>query len=316
VLSEKERLRALGEICKYKNKEYGTLKQKGIAEKLKLSEKEVSDIFRKGFRDGLVEITFNSPLDLELETKLRLILSSVIIRTVIVGEAEGSTGYVAARYLESEITNGKTIVLDGGLTVFDFVRELNLPKSTNLTIIPIAADPPSYKISAYELMTRLSVKLPYARGEKLPHFKGGVLDTQHQQIASKAREADFVFLGAGPCRENHTALDFVEYLGIEPRKFKADHQKIAYMCGYCGIDLNGKEVKFTKKFEDRMRRALSFEDLRTMAANPKKVVALLANGKEKVDVVATVIKAGIVNTLFLDGPLAVALLDREKPSTP
>ena len=164
-------------------------------------------------------------------------------------------------------------------------------------------------------MTRLSTKLPNSRPEKLPHFKGDILDEQHRRIAAAAREADFVFLGAGRFAEHQTAREFVRYLGIDPETFKKEYNNIAYMCGYCGIDCDGEEVEFRESFEERMPRALRFGDLRSMAAQPGKGVALLAKGDAKVDVVATVVKAGIINTLFLDGPLAVGLLDKLTPET-
>jgi DNA-binding transcriptional regulator LsrR (DeoR family) len=259
-----------------------------------------------------VHITFNPPPVGQMQRELTLRLADRHVRLVFVGQPTESTGYVAARFFEGRATSGMTVVLDGGRTVGDFVRELNLPKNINLSIIPIAADPPSYIISAYELMTLLSVKLPLSHCEKLPHFKGEVLAGDHERISSLARKAEFVFVGAGPCEPNHTALDFVKHLGVHPAKFKSDHGKIAYMCGYCGLDEHGNEVKFDEDFEAKMPRALTFGDLQSMAKHPDKVVALLAKGEEKVAAVSTVIKAGIVNTLFLDGPLAAALLRQEQ----
>jgi DNA-binding transcriptional regulator LsrR (DeoR family) len=315
---DQDRLDRLQKICQLKNKAGGAKNQKDIATELDLNETAVSRIFNEGIKDGLVHIhiAFNPPPVEQLQRELTARLKDQLIRSVYVGQTTDSTGLVAARYLEEKATSNKTVVLDGGQTVFDFVRELNLPKDNKLRIIPIAADPPSYKISAYELLTRLHAKIPSADPEKLPHFRGGRLDTEHLQIAAKAREADFVFLGAGPCVTGHTALDFVEHLGIDPVQFKRDHAKIAYMCGYCGIDNDGNEVEFNREFDLRMPRALNFKDLQSMARHPDKVVALLAKGERKLEAVSTVIKAGIINTLFLDGPLAAALLKLQKDHEP
>ena len=150
MLSDKERLNVLHDICKYKNRKHGPLKQNKIAELLNLSEKEISAILKKGFDDGLVEITFKSPMDHDLERELGSRLAGTSVTKIFVGVAKDSSGYIAARFLENEKPSGKTIVLDGGLTVGEFVDQLKLPNSTKLTVIPIAADPPSYTISAYE----------------------------------------------------------------------------------------------------------------------------------------------------------------------
>jgi len=308
--SSDERLEVLKRICELKNKEGGALSQKDIVAKLrdrweKLSEKDVSTIFNDGIDKGLVHITFIPPLESNFALKLKSLWPQ-LIKHVAVGVSKGSAAQVAARYFEETLGDDHTIVLDGGRTVREFVMHVNPEIELALKIIPIAADPPSYEVSAYELMTRLSAKLPRSECLKLPYHRSDLLKEEHAQVVTAAKGADVVLLGAGPFHVGWTACDFVKHLGVDPAKFHENNPEIVCMCGYLALDRDGNELT-PREFD--MPRSLRTDDLRLMAADKTKTIALLANGEQKCEAVATILKAGIVNTLFLDVPLAKALLD-------
>src|SRR5262249_49496926 len=161
--------------------------------------------------------------------------------------------------------------------------------------IPLAADPPSYVVSAYELMTRMAVKYPaQVRCEKLPYLQGALLNGIHRKVREKARSADFVFLGVGPWDRPFTALAFVRRLGEDPEQLGRKYSEVACMCGYCALDRAGGHIPL-REVEAKMPRALTFRQLRRLAGGDRCQVVLLAATLEKLDAVLTALRAGVCN---------------------
>ena len=65
-----------------------------------------------------------------------------------------------------------------------------------------------------------------------------------------------------------------------------------------------------------MPRALTFTDLKRMARDRDRTVALLAAKQEKLDAVIAVLMSGICNTLVVDGNLGAALLQSKRLDGP
>ena len=301
-----ERLETILKICRSYYEQELTYEE--IEKETGISKPSISRLIREATEAKVVRITVVAPLEIrqaeQLEDSLKV---DGIIRVIVAGR-HGTVGEAAARHFERHGRPGATIVLDGGLTVEAFVDQLSDEAFDGLTIVPICADPPSYKVSAYELMTRLAVKIPNARCEKLPHFKKPLLKPIHDRIIEKAQQADFVFLGSGPWKRGCTASEFVQYLGFDPETMRSDNPRIACLCGYCAMDANGEPIALPDELEEMLPRALGFADLRRMAGEPQRTVALLVAGEEKSETVRCVLRARICNTLIIDSKIATALI--------
>jgi DNA-binding transcriptional regulator LsrR (DeoR family) len=311
---DSEQIKRALQVCELRY--HKEMRQKDIAAKLNVSPATVTRDLEFALERKFVRFKLDPPHHLDLAHRLEEKLATEGIRRVIVAPvpwsnlghaAARNVGHAAARFFEAKASNGETVVLDGGHTVSSFVDSLAGGDFENLSIIPIAADPPSYEVSAYELMTRMAVKYRGARCQKLPFQTGALLDPSRFAIIEKAKKADFVFLGTGPWAVGNTALDFVSHLGLTPESIRELHPTVACMCGYLGIDHHGRPVTLRADVTSRLQRSLEFEDLVALSAGACHVV-LLAATEQKAQAVISDIRARICNTLVLDEKLADALL--------
>lgn len=281
--------------------------QKAIARKLKMSAASVSRLLTLARRQGFIRVSLCPPTDLRASQKLEQLLAPFGIRRVIVaGQNTISVGQAAARFFEECSKRSVTVVLDGGATLAGFVKAL-VPRSYDkVRIVPICTDPPSYAVSAYELMMRMATTFPTVDCIKLPYATDRLLDSLHEHGRSVAQNADYVFLGAGPWSRGFTALEFVRHLGIEPISLKKQYPQVAAVCGYLAFDSCGKPIRL-KKVDHRIRRALDYSDIRRLATTSCHV-ALVAATNRKAAAIRAVIKARLCNTLVLDSTLAEALI--------
>ncbi len=291
-----------------------------IARELDLSPSSVSRLLDHARRHRLVQFLVTPPLHAQL---IQLLLAALqqrnlsSIRRVLVADGAGRAlvGYAAARHFEATAPANTTLVLDGGWTVRDFVTALAPQGRRRVTIIPIAADPPSYKISAFEMATLLAAKTVMHNLQRVPHLvhlkpRSPFLRRKHAEIAGIAKQANVVVLGIGPWQKHFTALEFVQDLGLHPEalKRKPQYRNVVAVCGYFPLTGAGEHVR-VKEIAVVLPHALTFDALGAVARHRDNQVLLLAASAEKAAPVLAAIRAGMCNTLVLDKPLAVALLD-------
>jgi DNA-binding transcriptional regulator LsrR (DeoR family) len=287
-----------------------------IAKELKCSAATVGREINFALERKYVRITLHPPFELSIGQELEWLLEPRGIRHVIVTNGSArDVGHAAARFFEEAAHDHATIVLDGGHTVSHFVESLAGGDFEGFRIIPVASDPPSYEVSAYELMTRMAVKYRGARCEKLPYLRGEVLDKSRERIIEEARNADFVFLGTGSLEPGNTALEFVVHLGLSPAEVHAAHPNVECMCGYLAIDECGQSVALAPALASRLQRALEFEDLIELARSDCRVV-LLASSEKKIQAVVTVLRAGLCNVLVINDELGASLVKQLRLATP
>ncbi len=297
------------------------MSQRAIARELGTSAASVSRLLHLAHQRGYCQIVFTPPPEARLGLELERVLKPFGIRRVVVagGEGRGLVGLTAARYFEAHAPPECTIVLDGGWTVRDFVKAL-APQARRLVhIIPIAADPPSYEVSAFELMTLCAARCFKQHVWKMPHLvnqrqKSAALQEMRERVQHQARQADFVMLGIGPCRSGFTALDFVRHLGYDTEDFKRQYPQIEAMCGYFPLHTDGALHKQAYRDLDQwIPHALEFNELRSLAKDDARHVVVLASSKIKFDPLVTTLQARLCNTLILDPELAQSLLQRGIP---
>jgi DNA-binding transcriptional regulator LsrR (DeoR family) len=291
--------------------------QRKIAQELGVSPSTVSRLLEAARAHGLVHFVLSppghDPLSHLLQTKLRRLGHP--IRTVLVADGEGRAlvGYAAARHFEGTAPERTTVVLDGGWTVADFVSALPPQTRRRVTIVPIAADPPSYRISASELMTVLAAKCVFHSLQKIPHLvylnPGAFLQNKYDAVVRAARDADFVVLGVGPWQPGFTALEFVQDLGFRPEAFsRRKGRRIAAVSGYLPLTAGGELVPL-REIEPYLPRAIGLEALRGLARRADRQLLVIAASEAKAGAVLAAVRAGLCNTLVLDRPLALALVD-------
>jgi DNA-binding transcriptional regulator LsrR (DeoR family) len=270
----------------------------------------VSRLVAEARKRNLVHFTLCPPTDCILAQHLQEHLSRTSVRHVTVGPAGRSqVATVAARYFEQDVgRSGMTLALDGGFTLSSFVDALRPGRYERVTIVPIAADPPSYAASAYELMTRLSVKYPIGVScQKPPLHMDPLLQAERRKVWAAAAKADAVMLAAGPLHTNPTALEFMRHLGLDPKRIQSGYREVEGFCGYHAVDAAGRLVRIGE-LEEKMPRTLQFEQLLRLSSGTKCRTILVAATPQKAKAVLSVIRAGMCNTLVVDSDLAAALL--------
>lgn len=289
--------------------------QADIAAELKVSVATVSRLLEYARGAQLVQFVLVPPFHQLLAQALEERLAGWGVRKVLVTESDGRgvVGHAAAWHFEKTAPASATVVLDGGWTVRDFVAAVPRQAHRAIHLLPIAADPPSYRVSASELMTLFAAKCLHVQVHKVPHLANLVgsplLKTRHKTIQRLAATADFVVLGIGPWAVNFTALDFVADLGFRPESWKKKHAHIAAVSGYYPLSAEGAFVSVAE-LQRYLPHALAFDDLVQIARRPDKQVLLLAAAADKCAAVIVAIKARLCNTLVLDQPLATVLLER------
>lgn len=289
--------------------------QATIAAELKISVASVSRLLDYARSKQLVQFVLVPPFHRLLGQALEERLASRGVRKVLVTEADGRgvVGHAAAWHFEKTAPSSPTILLDGGWTVRDFVVAVPRQAHRAVTLLPVAADPPSYRISASELITLFASKCLHVQVHKVPHLANIVgsplLKARHRKIKLMAAKADFIVLGIGPWKVNFTALDFVADLGLSPRTWKKRHSDIVAVSGYYPLSAQGDCVTIDD-LETYLPHALPFEELRQIARRPDKQVLILAASADKCTAVTVALKARLCNTLVLDQSLAAALLER------
>jgi DNA-binding transcriptional regulator LsrR (DeoR family) len=284
--------------------------QKTLAANLRKSPATISRMLGEAKRLGIVQVSICASPQTELIARLKehLDIHDCRIETVIVVDG-GRHGVAAkaARYCNESLVHGDTVVLDGGLTIADFVESMVVDSRRVVNLSPIAGDPSSYKVSAYENMTILARKFSLSQCIRVPQSTVKLLENRLRKSQQAARKAKHVYLGAGPWRKGATAHDFLLELGLDPRAISRKYTQIAAVTGYFPISRNGEYIEI-RELSNAMPRALSFKEVRTMSTNKDTRVVLLAHSAAKCVAVASVLRTGLINTLIVDMELAKALL--------
>lgn len=291
------------------------LSQKEVAQRLKTSPASISRLLRLARDAGLVRFRFHRPSNLVLSSKLHKRLPS--LRSVIVeGRSREQVANAAVDYFENKDRSGQIVVLDGGLTVADFVEALSFETFQDLQIMSIAADPPTYRQAASESALRMSAKYSTATLIRLPQFRGPFLDPLIHEAQRIGRQTRFVVLGIGPFRDGFSALEFTKHLGLDPSKVQSRHPKAVAAVGYSGIDCLGHHIPL-HEVNKRLPKSLSFSEIQRLARQPECEVVLLAHSAEKAESVEFALRAQICNVLVVDEELADSLcrrIDEKKTS--
>ncbi len=291
------------------------ISQKQIAKRLNISAASVSRFLEFARQNNLVQISIVAPVPVELAWRLSKHKRLQSVRRVeIAGRSRSQVGQAGAKIIEEWIASHRprpnelpTMVIDGGCTLAEMINFLSPRPETELQILPICADPPSYLTSAVELSATFAAKFRGAKLLRVPAFTGPPLDPIHHAVQSAAKNASIIALGVGPWTLGKTALEFVRHLGKDPAKMRKEFKQVQAVCGYCPLDEMGEYVR-VPLIEERMPRAISFASIQERARDAQCLSILMANSKEKATAVLRAVDARLCNTLLVDEELAEELL--------
>ncbi len=277
-----------------------------VAATLGLTPASVTRLKQDAERLGLVRTVVVPPRCVAIESELKLLLRASRIRDVVV--CLGNVGDAAARYVESASIDSATFVLDAGNTIAELVESLDISQLRITTAIPLAADPPSYPVSAYENTIRLATRCRSVRPLKLPYYRTRPLRDQLHQVQTAAKNASVVALGVGPWKTGYTALEFVKHIGLSPQTLLRRYPQIRAAVGYCAVDHKGRHVALPE-ISSRMQRSLSFAQMKSLANSEKCISLLVAGGQDKAEAVLAALHAQVTNVLIADETLAMRLTE-------
>ena len=283
--------------------------QKQIAKERGVHASTVSRWIQDAHDLGIVHISLCPPTNETLRSSLLENLYRQGVDEILVcSKGRSQVAQATARYFESIAVSGSTVVLDGGKTVEIIVDSLRQNLFQKMTIIPIAGDPPSYDVSAYELSSRMARKYPIeSTCKKPPVWKEPNLDPMHNAVCDAARNANFILLGAGPWKKDYTALEFVQHLGVTTKDAERDNSKAAAVVGYLVLDKNGAWLN-PAMIDSKMRRCIEYKRIQELASKPETCRSIvIAHGADKAESVFIAIKARLINMLVIDEPLAIEL---------
>ncbi len=301
--SQLSRALAAAELC------YGRgMSQKQAASVLNTSPASLSRLLKLAKQTGLVQITFHRPINLQLSEALQDQLPT-LRKVVVGGTSRRDVANMAAAWYQERDRTGQVAVLDGGRTVADFVEALQYEPFRNIQPLPIVADPPTYEQAASENAVKMATKLSTSRLYRLPQFRGPYLNKAIDEVQQAARQAECVILSVGPFQREFTALEFTQHLGLDPAEIRSRYPSVAAAIGYLGIDEHGSHISL-REVDERLIRALSYNELRSLSRRLDVDVVLLADSREKVIALEAALHAQICNILFIDEGLAECLLRR------
>jgi len=284
--------------------------QKQLARKLDISTATVSRLLQFARQEGIVQIRVCPPKDTLLGNQLQQVLGAWGVREVIVTPLGRATvGHAAARFFERQSKDGDMVVLDGGLSVRDFVSAIEPSTRRQLTIGHIATDPPSYEVSSYENMTHLAASCPQSTCVKLPYSKNRRLDSLFEHAHQRMLDANFVFLGVGPVLPKFTGGELLVHFGLETGSLHEENPDVQGISGYITFDSSGNEIVMPL-LDKVMRRALNMLELRELSRASSRWVCMLASSETKVEPTLAALRGRMCNCLILDNELATELLRR------
>ena len=290
--------------------------QEKIAQRFETSVATVCRALKQAKASGLVRVTICPPADSLLEEQLLDQFEQFGLRSAhVAGTTRFHVSLSAAQLFESKGRHRQRIVLDGGLTIKSFVQNLQPWHFEDLTVVPICADPPNDETSSFEVTTLLSSKFHVRKRYVIPTHVGESLAEVREKIRKIARRADWVFLGVAPFAKGFTPFKNLFHLGFKPEEIARKHREVFAVCGNFYLTRDGKNVP-VREVKSRMRYALSFDELRSLALNEKTRVVAVVSSTQKTEAVRASLQSGIINTLIVDENLARALCKRDVQKLP
>ncbi|KXF76155.1 sugar-binding protein [Paramesorhizobium deserti] len=286
--------------------------QEQIAEKLGVSRVKVMRTLAACTEEGIVVTTINrqtaAQIALERALESRWGLSAAVVVPTPSSEAhlETAIGHAVAQYLGEQMTNGMTLAIGGGATLYASLKFIERRKLEDASVVALVGSLPHarwinpsivaakvaeiYGIDSYQITAPVIVDDPKLR-EALwaqPTLK---------EVRDKAARADIALLTVGSLTPKATIFrhGIVSADLIDPLKAKGAVANI--LCHF--VDAEGRLV------DHPVNRQVMAMDLDIVARIPNVVIA--AGGTEKIEAIRAALKVVSASVLITDSETAKAL---------
>jgi len=306
--------------CAFMHYEKG-MDQTTVAEKLSISQSQVSKLLRKAREEGIVQVTIRRPHFKELERKLQECFGLRYVRIIQSQENESresesslkqSLGIETARYFEKVVSDRKKIGIAGGQTMYEFVNALTLP-SLRLKLYPLVAreahDLQIKNIHASSLVSLWWCKYTDTEAYRLelpPVKDRSNVNRAINRLLEEILGVDFIFASVGQVNDGLSFRSLMEGLG-----FKYDDLLNKGVIGdFVGhpITKDGKQVVKEETKYSRYVLPMPLAEIARMAESLERFVVLAAGGQKKLDAIAAVLHGRLCNILITDNKSAESLL--------
>ena len=291
------------------------LSQNEIADKICLSRTRVSRLLKEAEEAGIVKVTINYTFErhyeLEERLKSRFPVKNVQVlnnRIVPKDAIQANVGRLAAEYIMNSLRKDMVIGTSWGTTLADTVACIRSAPFPVQVVQLMGAVPCRFSSHAPQGIVSDLASLFECRGEflNLPLFiadpyvrKAMQEDVNNKRVLNEGIFSDMILTSVSAIETIDKQDFWLGYLTPEMYKEACDHGAAGAMFARF-YDKDGKEVDCTW---NRCCITISFDHIKQVPD-----VVVIAAGKAKASALRYALKAGLVNTLIIDGTLASAIL--------
>ncbi len=301
--------------------------QKEIAKALGVSHSKVSRMLKRAITEGLIRVEITLPKNPRLEAALveRYGLRDAVVITG--GEGRGvkeNLGAVAARYFERVATNGVSVGISCGFTLYWTIHHLREGRFRDLELYPLSAEATLKLVDLFPntLVGMMAAKYrphvtAYALPVQLIGPMNGVIrerrrllrNPEIRRIFNRAQSVDIALVGIGMIGEETAGFcSLAESYGVSPRRLTA--LGVVGEINYQPFDRRGRIVdrRELRNLTSRVL-AVSAEELRGLSQRYGKHVIAVAGGKGKLPAIRGAMAGGFANVLITDEATALGLVE-------
>jgi DNA-binding transcriptional regulator LsrR (DeoR family) len=301
------------------------LDQIEIANRLGISQSQVSKLLRKAREEGLIRVTIQRPRLTELEYRFKETFGLRDTRIILSTEDESqendrnlmrALGVEAARYFEGVVKEGNKVGLSGGHTMYEFVNALSLPP-LHLKVYPLVAWGTHHlQIKHVHASTLVSIwwykyrdteayRMDVPCVNNISKIKANTI----RKALEEVRDINVIITSVGHIYNTSSFVELVESLDFDITSL-LNEGVIGDLIGY-PITKDGREVakEKIKNFWNLVYIPLPFSKLVQLARDPGRYVVLVAGGEKKLESIAAAIRGRLFNVLVTDSKIAQTLLE-------
>ncbi len=240
------------------------ISQQEIAKIIGVSRPTVSRIIQEARKRGFVNITINTPVELNYELSNEL-KEKFGLKDVLVVKVENENspetlkrvGYVASRFLLSLLDSKEMIGISWGRTIKKVVETIPETDLTDVEVIQLvgslgsgdpAIDGPelAYKLAEHFQGTYKYINSPAVVSEK--QVKDALLEQQPiQEVLQAAEKCDIVMMSFGAIEEENSSLHRSGYLDEEKRKAYVEKGAVGHILAQM-INKDGEIVRLPDNY--------------------------------------------------------------------
>lgn len=287
--------------------------QGAIAQRMGLTRKRVNRVLYYARMSGFVQTTINSPVGAYVELEVRL-ASAFDLRSAIVvpspsddSDVRAIVGAAAGQYISEQLQEGQSLGITWGGTIHAAAQNvLRRQGKGNKVVLMCGGLAKSTRINPYDnaaIFARMLDATCYYLTAPLyaetAELRNALMGSEPiRSVLGMVRQADMALLSATDLSEQSKMLEY-DVISREMWQSLRDAGATGDICGHY-FDAGGKLID-----HPLTQRTIS-TPVADLLQIPQRVLA--AGGLQKVPVIRSAIRAGLVHTLITDEATATALL--------